>query len=418
VQVGADGLEFRNLGSWGGSGWEGAGYSEKRGYVQWGTHDTAQELPRSVRRELVRRLRWGYANDGLIKRCVDGATNLVGTLRCEPTSGDDAWDELAVEHFRQRAGFPEAFDRAGKLSFEDWQLQLTRCHMLDGDSLTVRTETPESKMGRIIFYEGHQVDTGQDRDAPESLRDGVFVDRFGRARGYRLVDPSDDTRWSQVKAADALLYAEYQRAGHVRGVPRLAHAINHLIDIIETTGAVKHGIKTSHQVAMMMLREQPVSGPRGLQAGLNRSPGGSLAGTPGTSNLLSEEVWSSGNVQHLDQGEKLQILHDERPHPNHMEFTDLLVRGIAWGLGLPPEVLWKVSGLGSAEVRYVMAETARWIELEQRRLARACQWFYGYFIAKEIAAGRLPMPEGGQGETRQGTGAQAHRGGGGCPRRL
>jgi capsid protein len=99
-----------------------------------------------------------------------------------------------------------------------------------------------------------------------------------------------------------------------------------------------------------------------------------------------------GRSQSLPAGADMKTLQDSRPHPNQLDLLRWLVRDIAWGAGVAPEILWEQAGLGSAATRYLMAETRRWIENQQRVQRYACQRMWTYTLAQEIKAGRVPKP--------------------------
>jgi capsid protein len=68
---------------------------------------------------------------------------------------------------------------------------------------------------------------------------------------------------------------------------------------------------------------------------------------------------------------------------------------MAWGLphgGLSPEVLWDASSMNGPGMRFVMAETRRFVADEQERMRRDCQKLWMYFAAKEAQRGNLTIP--------------------------
>jgi capsid protein len=127
------------------------------------------------------------------------------------------------------------------------------------------------------------------------------------------------------------------------------------------------------------------SGPQGFASAVT-------AQSRSGSTINVEQMREGGMVAQLLENEELSVIHDGRPHPNQMVLLEWLVRDIAWGVGLSPEVLWDLAKQTGPSQRYLMAETQRWIEHEQARLKQACQRFYTYFIAKAVKNGELPPP--------------------------
>lgn len=376
------------------SGFEAANPSQRRGWLPWTTLDSSRMLSGHDRRVILRSANWAYANIGLARRIVNGLANLVGYLTPQAATSDKPWNTLVEETYRNRAGFPGIFDRAGKLNDRTWQIANTRARLKDGDLLTVLSSSASGAFAQVIVYEAPQIDNGQTSDPPPNLRDGVFLDKFGRHTAYRIVDPSDPTKWATVPAEDAIFFADFERPGQVRGISALAHALIHLQDRAEVWGDVKHAIKVAAQVGLQKVREKMTAfpgqhfsqTPDAIDTGVTDA-----AGDPILQN--TEKIMGSGYVHTHGAGEKFELLHDDRPHPNQREFLEDLVRDIAWGVGVAPEVLWQLAGQTGPNTRYLMAELQRWIAQEQMRLQSICQRFWVYFVAKEMIAGRLPFPK-------------------------
>lgn len=356
-----------------------AQWSPRRAYINWGTLDTAKELTGGDRLTILRKARKMYADVGLARRIVNGVANLVGYLKPQADTPDREFNRLAEELFYERAGTSFVFDRAAKMDFWQWQIALTRLRIKDGDSLTVLSET-KSGTANIIFYEAHQIATGDKK----TTVDGVYLDKFGRHTGYNLVNPDDTEKSAFVSSNDSIFYADFERPGQVRGISALAHALNNIQDQAEITADVKHGIKMANQVGLVRTMKSG-SGPQGF---------GSAVTTKGTGDSLVniEKMREGGMVAQLGENEALSVIHDGRPHPNQMMLLEWLVRDIAWGVGLSPEVLWDLAKQTGPSQRYLMAETQRWIEHEQARLKTACQRFWTYFVAKAVKNGELPTP--------------------------
>lgn len=389
------GLQAFNL-----SSFEAANPSRRRGWIPRTTLDSSKRLTGGDRKTILSSANWAFDNIGLARRIINGLTSHVGYLTPQACTADKAWNTLAEETFQNRAGFAPIFDRAGKLNFYDWQLANTRARLKDGDLLTVLSETGQNNgtgtagFAQVIVYESAQIDDGQDPADRSNLRDGVFIDKFGKHISYRIVNHDDRTQWTSIPAEDSIFFASFERPGQVRGISALAHALIHIQDRAEVWGDVKHAIKVAAQVGMYKKREAPTA-----------FPGQHLAqdGTPVDVDLSAsikqniEKVYGSGFVDSLQRGESWELLHDDRPHPNQREFLEDLVRDIAWGVpdgGVPPEVLWQMAGQTGPNTRFLMADFQRWIGVGQMRLRAICQRFWVYFLAKELVAKRLPFPQG------------------------
>ena len=90
------------------------------------------------------------------------------------------------------------------------------------------------------------------------------------------------------------------------------------------------------------------------------------------------------------------MLHDDRPHPNQQAFKESLLREVAIGLGVPPEVLYFMDSPGGADIRFKIEVLARFIlNCHRDHILPFCQRFWVYAISKEMKAGRLPYPSKG-----------------------
>jgi capsid protein len=373
------------------SGYSGANVSERRGQIYWPTLDTREELTAFSREELLRRCRWLVGNSGFVRGFVMNAAKLVGRWRPTMETGAAEWDAAVNENFRARAGSKVVFDAGGRYTFFTAQGMLMRKALGDGDLLTVYTEGP-SRGARVAFYEAHQLKSPKE-SRMDRWRDGVLTNGMNAALAYGLSRGDrrgDGTAVQRVGARDAYLFGMHDAPGHVRPVPPLAHAVNHGVDVVEVWGDVKHAIKTAGVVSMYREREL---GAKGRSAGL---VGAARQEEQTSTNQKYEvqDVWRGGQAQELEPGERVKILHDERPHPNQREFVQDLIRDMSVGFGLPPEVVWQMANLTGPGVRFVMDLASCWVREWREELLMWCHRYYVYHIAKEIKAGRLePAPE-------------------------
>ena len=379
------------------SGFDGARNGPQRGRVIWKTLDTSKEVAPHDRMELMRKTRYAEANIGLVRRGIGGVSSLIGTLRPQSKSGDAEFRMRAEEAFHRRADNPASFDMAGKMDFLGWQDMVKRAKKRDGDALSVLATGREGG-AKIIFYEAHQVGNGrQSGDLPQNLRDGVFLDKWGGRSGFRLLD-ADGIAAGLVTRERSIYHADMERSGRPREISSMAHALSNVFDQMEILGFTKHAIKASSIWGAVL--ETSMEGDGGKQVGKDLkamwgADGGAAGPDPDGSVITMESIQQGGRFHGLNPGQSIKTIQDQRPHPNILNMMGWLTRDIAWGAGLAPEVLWDPSGLNGTSIRYIMAETRRWIENEQRKLARDCQRIWVYFLSKEIKAGRLELPADG-----------------------
>lgn len=375
---------------WNYSGFDGANYSTRRGYIYFPTLETRRELDAYSRLELIKRARWLKRNSGFPKRCINGIANMVGSLRPRPLTQDREWNALAEKAWRNRACSAETFDLSGRFNADSYQPLLTRSRLCDGDILSVFTQKYNG--AAVMTYEAHQVAQGKRSAtlADDGWRDGVKCDAAGAAQAFSVVADYQTGTTVDIPARDAVLHADYDSFGWRRGVTALHHAVNNLLDITEISSDLKLGIKTANKIGYYETSPagtiQTVPG-----AGDRVRTNQQAAKAPGGGDILLEDTFRGGKIPKLDPGREIKQLLDERPHPNSIAFLEHLNRDIAWGLGMSADVLWNIAKLGGASVRYVLADAQTFIESQQQLLVdQFLTRFWVYFIAKEMAAGRLP----------------------------
>lgn len=386
------------------AGFDAANYSTKRGWIDHLPLDTSKEATGGTLRTLLQKSRWLCANNGYAGFVVEGLSRLIGYHSIQPATTDKKWNRIAEAAWKNRAKMPSVFDRAGKLNHATWQLALSRRRLRDGDCLDVLMQA-DSGAAMILPYEAHQIGNGQNgMDIPANLKDGVWVDKFGRHMAYRLVDPADQMKFANVDATSAIYYADQTNTGRHRAVPPLAHAINDLLDITETFGDMKMGVKLRHYLGVFRKRQHQGAGPMGLfteptpTAIADSNSTTTVGGTTTTQrNLVNlEDAQATGGVAGLAAGEDLGTISLDSPGPNEQAFIKMLLEKIALGLGLPPSVVFMLAGLTGPEVRLHMGLLARWTEVEMLRLLIAAQKHYFYWLACEFQRGALPFPDDDQ----------------------
>lgn len=389
----ANGHDALTMKAW--SGYEGSNFSPSRGFVYFPTLDTKRDLDDYTLYELRRRSRWLYINSGFTTRIINGIANMVGSLTPVPQTGDKEWNQLAIKSFTNNFGSANVFDVAGKFNFWSAQPMMGRCRMIDGDILTVLTES-QGGMARSMFYEAHQLGNAETTLAQDQWINGVRSTPQNRVLQYRLLtdpgaygDSGNQGQKSQdIDAADAILLANLLRPCRQRGEPVLRHAINHLLDRAEIMGFMKQGLKNTNQIGYYLARTAAFTGPSTLPA-LGAGPiDQTLA--DGVTKVKVEEAFRGGKVPGLAPGEDIKMLLDQRPHPNQVEYLDYLNRDISWGTDFSSDVLWNITKLGGATVRYVLADAQANVEaIQELNADQWCSREWIYYIAKELKTGRL-----------------------------
>lgn len=382
--------------SWGANGWQGAELSGARGYVYFPQLDTRRELDSYTRTELLRRARALYRNVGLVRRIINGmARMVVGTgIIPQPTTPDEEWNTLASEAFAARYESAPVWDVGGRFNGYKQQLVMQKRRYLDGDVAKVYVSSAAGR-ARTALYEAHQIKTmGELNGAEARWFDGVYVDRNHRALKYRIAGEGDS--FVDIRSDDMVLLADFDSSGQARGATVLAHAINNILDVTEIRGFWKHGLKTTAMVGWY-LAARDAAQVKGVGQVLGPHNTREVTNADGQKITVKDIVAGAGQL--VDVGFRdIKTVHDERPHPNSEALLQEIVRDIAWGSGLSPDVLWNIAALGGANSRFVLADAQGFIDSEQDDLfTLSIKRDWHITIAKDINTGNLREPNTGPG---------------------
>jgi capsid protein len=393
------------------SSWDGARRSERRGFVVLPGNDPKTRVSPTERKEIAAKVEAGEQNVGFIKRAIEGVSGLVGNLRPQAATGNEEFDEALEERILARFEHARAFDAAGMMAFDDWQSWVRESKVRAGDCLSVLSEGSDGG-ARLVMYEAGQIGSDSAAGKVENEVDGVFLDRSGGRAGFRLLDGRGRTA-AIVPRERSIYHGGGNRVGRPRQVSGLAHAVANFLDMVEIVADTKHAVKVAALWGAWLERSPGTGGAddigeslRGFleTAGESAEVLGGLDDipVPGSNvdpgNVLSvDDFTQGGRFQEFGEGQTLKTMQDTRPSPNVLALLSWLIRDMARGAGLAPEVLWDASGMNGPGMRFVMAETRRFVEDQQRINRRDCQKVWMYFAAKEIQAGRVIVPAGLEG---------------------
>jgi capsid protein len=375
-----------------GNGHQGADFSRLRGMVYFPELDTRREISSYTRLEILRRSRFLYANYGIAKRIINGLARMIaGTgLTYQAATSDAEWNTLAEKAYARVTRSRHLYDLGGRYTGTTSQQAILRFRFRDGDCGQVLTRDPETGTARFAFYEGHQIGTAYEAStigANAGWRDGVLHGPMNNPLAYRILGDAAD--YADVPARSMLWQIDYERAGQSRGLSILSHAINHLVDAAEITGYIKTGVKLSNRhgywIETAPESQAPVTAAQRAQGGAAiqtiQTPAGPI-------NL--ERIYGAGEIPNLAPGQSIKFNSSSNPHPNQLTLLDYLIRDVAWGANVSPELLWNITALGGANTRFVLADAQGFIDVGQQQLIDdKLQLEMEFVLACEMQAGRL-----------------------------
>lgn len=372
-------------------GFEAAHWTPARPLPFWPTLNTRQEVDSFDCWALWTGARALYANSSDVRMVVKTIVDLVGYLSPLPSTSDSEWNALALDAFRRRTSKAALFDASGRLDWQDAAAWLVRRSIIDGDALAVLSKAPDGG-AQFAFFPANQIWGDSD-----GFSLGCQLNRSGRILKYRLVN-GDEVR--EVEGWQAVLYQNEPDSGRFRGVSGLVSAINDAVDLKDFDNLTKASAKLAASYAIIETKniddaraeQQGVMRERMLQ---NAAGGGADTSTPSTPSappLSYDTAPFSVNgvtVASLAPGRDLKILHDSRPSNEVQGYMRDVKRRLAYALGFDPALVYYISDLGSAGVRYALQRNRRTLQTWRHQLQKVSDRIYKHVIACEIAAGRL-----------------------------
>jgi lambda family phage portal protein len=365
---------------------EGSQYSLDRPAIYMASIDAKKEASAWDRMKIMKDARWCVNNSGPASRIVRGVARFaVGNgLVPQSQSADSAFNKAAEQLFEDRyANVPWAFDRAGQLDFYSAQTALVESMMVDGDVFAQLTKS-EAGSPMMRFFGGEHV--GDANKSEKDLFDGVRVNSENRPISYRVIpDPENTKIFTDVPAEDIIHIRRLHRLGYLRGMSWLASAVSRLQDIREALDNELASAKLNTKIGLVV--ETPEAGNIGLGGNLRKVDNGD-----GTTTKL-DKVWQGVGTIQTKPGEKVSAHTFDRPNNNLGTYVEFLIREIAYSVGVSPEIIWSMTGLGGTASRAALQDadvffgSVRLIVEQQ-----FCVRFWRYAIWNFIKTGQLPYP--------------------------
>lgn len=356
------------------------------GLLAWPTLNPRAEVTQWDMQRLYRAARALAYNSGAIHRALEYCVNAQGWLLPQPCTPDEDWNAAARRHFMRLATKPRLFDQSGALNFITAQLWLEMNRAIDGDVLVVASMFKDFPC--FSFYRAPQVSedgTGGGEDS------GVVTNAQGRATAYKLFDYNTGS-YRTIPAHAAWLYRHAPDPATPRGVSDLVRGVNAARDLMELSGFIKAAAKLSAAIGLVEVKRETDKAP-----GMMGNFGLTTASEPmaeGQRSLFTR-MMGGAQVVSLAPGRDVKVISDSRPGPNTITFMEKIKEEVADGIGLPADILYSAGKLGSAGVRLDLADVARWVEKRHHWRKPMLNWMWNYYMAAEIAAGRLRPPHEG-----------------------
>jgi capsid protein len=371
--------------------------------------DTRREITGRTRLELVKKSRWLNNNLGLFRRFTNGtARYAVGNgISHIPDTTDLEWNKKAEKYFENWASNEIMCDVRGRVSFWRMQKYLLRAMVRDGDSFVLKTPTKDQVMtdGTVVpglpqlqwlestMVGNVQTITNINGFDAEGYRDGILATPQSKVIRYKILQDRNpqayDLSTSTTVSADNMRHLfDSERATSLRGLPWGYHGMNSGLDILDMTSLEKASNKLHAAMAGAIKKRAPDSA-KGFGGGLRKTE---TALPDGKKRVTSYDNFAGGaGILQLDLDEEFDLFTSKRESTTFTGFIDFLVRDMAWGLGVPPEFIWSVAGLGGPNGRMIL-EDAKWFfeEVQDLMVDLLCRPIYTWVISRAILRKELP----------------------------
>jgi len=375
--------------------------------------EAKKELPSWDRIRLMNHARWLVNNSPIAARIVRGISRYaVGNgLTPQARTANNDWNTKAEQLFEDRVATDAfAFDKAGSVNFYDSQRLIVEQMVADGEFFA-QLCTSENGGAMCKFFGAEYVGSRMG-DEIDGWRDGVMVNDDNRPVLYRVLSNPmiRDGIFTDIPSDDLIHIRKLHRHGFQRGLTWLCSSVSLIQDLREMLENEQAAARLNSKIGLVI--ESPDAGNLGMGASMQKlraqavenSLGGTLGGTgggagaAGGSSLTDEQITFDrlvsgvGNIQ-LKPGEKLQAHEFDRPNTNFAPWTEFVVRSISWSCGMPPELLWNMTGVGGAVTRHVLQDAEVFFsEIRQILEYQYCRRFWRYWVWHAIKRGDLEYP--------------------------
>ena len=374
--------------------------------------EAKKELPPWDRIRLMNHARWLVNNSPIAARIVRGISRYaVGNgLTPQARTANNDWNSRAEQLFEDRVATDAfAFDKAGAVNFYDSQRLIVEQMVADGEFFA-QLCTSENGGGMCRFFGAEYVGSRMG-DEVDGWRDGVMVNEDNRAIFYRVLSNPmlRDGTYTDIPADELIHIRKLHRHGFQRGLTWLCSSVSLIQDLREMLENEQAAARLNSKIGLVI--ESPDAGNLGMGASMRKlraqdvenSLGTPIDGTAGSgssgSGTLPDEqitfdrlVSGVGNVQ-LKPGEKLTAHEFDRPNTNFAPWTEFVVRSISWSCGMPPELLWNMTGVGGAVTRHVLQDAEVFFsEIRQILEYQYCRRFWRYWVWHAMKRGDLDYP--------------------------
>ena len=338
--------------------------------------DFSADYTPTDRLEMIKRLRYGERNCGLVRQIFgDFVTYVAGEngITHQSNCADAAKAAIYEDAFTQVA---KSLDLSGRFSWVEIQRILLRGAIRDGDSFAIFV-TDEEGNPKIQMVEGHRVGNPVGEPTPAGMIDGVQFDSVGRIQAFNFIEGTGKNKLRLASSVRQICEQDYSSGS--RGLPLLQHSWGDIQSEDELLKLEMLAVRNDSDFTRVLHKQG------GFVAGQLKDELGS-SGSNGE--VLARKL--GGKLAVLEPGEQLTSLESKRPGNNFVAFLEAVQKDIARGT-IPYEFTSNPGQAGGAALRLIAAKADRIFSRWQTILIdKLCTPVYLYVVGSMIARGELP----------------------------
>jgi capsid protein len=372
---------------------EGANHSTLRAFFTSAPLGSREEVDTFARTELNRRAQLLFNKSPHLVYLARQLANLIvgpGIFPIAQTS-DTAWNERAEDFFDNWSSTPFLCDAKRQLTFWQRQRLVIKDEFRQGESFVAKVSTGTAWPQFQTINPARVVSVGKVPSGFE-LWDGIILGSSGEKVGIRVQE--DKNKVTDLTLENFCHVIDVERTDQYRAPTILYSGTNSTQDLCEAMAAGKARHKLQSMLAMAVTRQAGKATGKTSVSGNLRSAAAAAAGAETElerqAKKLIEEFRGFGAIAYLNPGEEIKLLQPGGEQALK-EFATLLIAELAQSAGVPPELFFQLSDLGSAGVRVALELLASVILVWRDRINEQLNDpFWVFVIASAMKRGELP----------------------------
>lgn len=338
--------------------------------------------------------RWLFQNCSPVRGALNEIASLAtATVIPQFDGADKAWGEAAESYLYESGRFLDV--RGWPFDTDTFNRLLVLAVRRDGDQYVLLTED-ESGEPKVQVIPAHRIGCRGAVDVltgpfkGRAIRDGVILDDYGRAIGYRVLGESSE-EYRDFSSNDLFPAFDPDFADQVRGFSALGASVIDWQDLSDTR---RFELWAQKKFASTAILETNEAGAPDMGEATIITEGTEAADT--TDGISVKPVYGEemrgGETRYFRSGtgSKWDIPVADRPSANQQAFAADTVRQALHGIGWSYDFSLDPTKAGGAQMRIVIDKANRQLAyIRERILAPVRRRIDGWRIAKAIKNGRL-----------------------------